>query len=71
MLDEAGAPPLSLLVVPHYHYRAPHAGAIRAFLRAMEARLARGDELVLHGCFHVDDAPRPRSAARRGSSGGC
>ncbi|HEX6793461.1 MAG TPA: polysaccharide deacetylase family protein [Casimicrobiaceae bacterium] len=60
MLDDAGASPLSLLVIPHYHYgsvvlREP------AFLRAMEARLARGDELVLHGYFHVDDAASPRT----------
>jgi uncharacterized protein len=61
MLDEAGAPPLSFLVVPHYHYRAP-ALADRAFVRAMDGRLARGDELVLHGCFHFDDAPAPRTA---------
>lgn len=59
MLDDVGAQPLSLLVVPHYHYRSV---ALRepAFVRAMEARLARGDELVLHGCFHIDDAPSPR-----------
>ena len=61
MLDDAGASPLSLLVIPHYHYRSV---ALRepSFLRAMEARLARGDELVLHGLFHVDDAPAPRDA---------
>ena len=28
----------------------------------MDARLTRGDELVLHGFHHADDAPRPRSA---------
>lgn len=60
MLDDVGAAPLSLLVVPHYHHgRAAQYEA--AFLRAMEARLARGDELVLHGFFHVDDAPAPRT----------
>ena len=60
MLDDAGASSLSLLVIPHYHYRSV-ALRDRAFLRAMEARLARGDELVLHGYFHVDDAPAPRT----------
>jgi predicted deacetylase len=60
MLDDAGASPLSLLVIPHYHYAS---AALRepAFVRAMEARLARGDELVLHGLFHIDDAPAPRN----------
>jgi len=60
MLDDVGASPLSLLIIPHYHHesavlRAP------AFVRAMDARRARGDELVLHGCFHVDDAAPARS----------
>ena len=61
MLDDVGAQPLSLLVVPHYHYLSV---ALRepAFVRVMEARLARGDELVLHGYFHIDDAPPPRDA---------
>jgi uncharacterized protein len=59
MLDDAGAAPISLLVIPHYHYHA-FVPRDRAFVRAMDARLARGDELVLHGCFHVDDAPPPR-----------
>lgn len=58
MLDAAGAGPLSLLVVPHYHYRAPIT-ADRAFRNAMDERLARGDELVLHGFHHVDAAPPP------------
>jgi predicted deacetylase len=61
MLDDLGASPVSLLVIPHYHYRSV---VLRepAFVRAMEARLARGDELVLHGCFHVDDAVPARTA---------
>lgn len=61
MLDDVGARPLSLLVVPHYHYRSAVARE-PAFVRAMETRLARGDELVLHGLFHRDDAPPPRDA---------
>ncbi len=61
MLDEIGARPVSLLVIPHYHYRA---SVLRdgAFQQAIEARLSQGDELVLHGCFHVDDGPPPRTA---------
>lgn len=61
MLDEAGAAPISLLVIPHYHYRAC-AASDDAFVGAMNARLARGDELVLHGYYHLDDAPGPRNA---------
>ena len=61
MLDEVGASPLTLLVVPHYHRRSVASGEPE-FLRTMEARLARGDELALHGLFHLDDAPAPRDA---------
>ena len=60
MLDHAGARPVSLLVIPQYHYRAPVLGD-RAFRQAMDARLALGDELVLHGMFHVDSQPPPRT----------
>ena len=59
-LDAAGVRPLTLLIVPDYHHRAP-LDCDSAFLRAMEARLARGDELVLHGLFHLDEAPPPRT----------
>ena len=60
MLDDAGASPVSLLVIPDYHHRAP---VLRdgAFVRAMDARLLRGDELALHGYFHLDEAPAPRT----------
>jgi hypothetical protein len=60
MLDAAGASPLSLLVIPHYHYGA-YAANDRSFVDAMQARLAHGDELVLHGYYHVDDAREPRT----------
>lgn len=60
LLDDVGASPVSLLVVPHYHH-AVRADADRAFVRAMGARISRGDEPVLHGLFHVDDAPAPRT----------
>jgi uncharacterized protein len=59
MLDECGAGPVTLLVVPDYH----HGGRIDAypaFVRAIERRLARGDEVALHGYYHEDDAPPPR-----------
>ncbi|HTA66339.1 MAG TPA: polysaccharide deacetylase family protein [Xanthomonadaceae bacterium] len=58
-IDGIGAIPLSLLVVPDFH----HEGSIaddRAFRAEMDARIARGDELVLHGFHHADEAPPPR-----------
>jgi predicted deacetylase len=59
MLDEVGATPISLLVVPQFHHGANVADDPR-FIAAMNARRARGDELILHGCYHVDEAPAPR-----------
>jgi predicted deacetylase len=58
MLDEIGASPISLLVVPQFHYGVKVVDDA-AFVAAMNARRARGDELILHGCFHVDDAAAP------------
>src|SRR2546423_11076219 len=60
MLDELGAKPVTLLVVPHYHYRDPIVKD-RGFVAALDARLARGDELALHGFHHRDDEPPPRT----------
>lgn len=59
-VDALGNIPLTLLVVPDFH----HQGNIRKmapFLGALEARLARGDELVLHGYYHDDPGPIPWS----------
>jgi predicted deacetylase len=56
LLDELGGPPVTLLVVPDYH----HQGRIdrhMQFLRALDQRQSRGDELVLHGYHHVDEEP--------------
>lgn len=53
--DRLGVP-LTLLVVPDFH----HSGDLRRhpqFVHAMDTRLARGDEIVLHGYFHADDLP--------------
>lgn len=55
-IDAQGAIPVSLLVVPDYH----HHGRITrsgAFLRAIDVRLARGDEVSLHGLHHLDEGP--------------
>ncbi|HKE46510.1 MAG TPA: polysaccharide deacetylase family protein [Rhodanobacteraceae bacterium] len=60
LLRDVGAPPATLLVVPDYHRR----GCVecdRAFVRAIDRRLARGDEVALHGYHHVDDGPVPHS----------
>lgn len=56
MLDTLGPLRLTLLVVPDFHYR----GRIdrdAGFVRGIEQRLARGDEVAMHGYYHRDDAP--------------
>lgn len=60
MIDALGAPPVTLLVVPHFH-RGTHASESKAFTDALAARVARGDELALHGYYHADEAPPPRT----------
>lgn len=50
--------PLTLLVVPHYH---GDSVVSREFLRWISQRLARGDELALHGFTHRDEARAPSS----------
>jgi predicted deacetylase len=45
--------PLTWLVVPRYHGRAPSAPAMQ---RALGSLLARGHELALHGYTHLDSA---------------
>lgn len=58
MVDAIARVPLTLLVVPDFHHRGEITGA-SAFRRNIDDRLARGDEAVLHGYFHWDDAPAP------------
>jgi predicted deacetylase len=60
MLDDLGAQPVTILVVPHYHYQDPIAKDAR-FVAALDRRLARGDEIALHGFHHRDDEPPPRT----------
>lgn len=59
-VDALGQIPMTLLVVPDFHKRnaLDHAPD---FCRAMGLRLGRGDELALHGFYHADDGPPPRS----------
>ena len=47
--------PLTWLVVPHYHFRPERSPAMEA---ALDAALARGDELALHGYSHLDTEAR-------------
>jgi hypothetical protein len=60
MLDALGPVPLTLLVVPDFH-RAGTVERAPEFVRAIEHRLARGDEVALHGYFHLDESPTPRT----------
>jgi predicted deacetylase len=62
MLDELGRPPLTLLAVPNYHALGPLT-ATPDIVRSLQQRIARGDEVALHGYFHRDDAPAPRTPA--------
>jgi len=59
-VDEMGDVPMTWLVVPDFHHRNPLAHS-PAFCRLLERRLARGDELALHGFYHADDGPSPRN----------
>src|SRR5581483_6088963 len=60
MLAEFGGAPLTLLVVPDFHVRG-RVDAAPEFVRAIETRLARGDEVALHGYDHRDSAAPPRT----------
>lgn len=57
--------PLTLLVVPDWHRQRVTTAERRRFERAIERRIAHGDELVLHGYAHVDEGPPPRTLAER------
>ncbi|WP_295485615.1 DUF2334 domain-containing protein [uncultured Pseudomonas sp.] len=58
-IDALGEVPMTWLVVPDFHHRnALHRSP--TFCRLLDRRLARGDELALHGFYHADDGPAPR-----------
>ncbi|MEO7756337.1 MAG: polysaccharide deacetylase family protein [Dokdonella sp.] len=63
MLDRLGAPHVTLLVVPDYHHRG-RVDRAAGFRRAIDARISRGDEVALHGYFHLDDSVPPRTPAQ-------
>ncbi|HUO80671.1 MAG TPA: polysaccharide deacetylase family protein [Steroidobacteraceae bacterium] len=59
-LADAHAVPATLLVVPHYH-AGTRADRDLEFGAALRRRVARGDEVVLHGYHHEDRGARARS----------
>jgi uncharacterized protein len=59
LADRFGAP-VTLLVVPHYH-DGVRADADPSFVAALRRRIARGDEIALHGYRHEDRGARLRS----------
>lgn len=61
MIDAFGRIPVTLLVVPDYHRRGCIDRSPR-FMAAIEQRLAKGDEVALHGYYHLDDHATPRTA---------
>ena len=62
MLEGLGAPPVTLLIVPEYH-RLGRIDREPWFLHAIDARIASGAEVALHGYFHLDEAPLPNNPA--------
>jgi len=59
-VDAMGNVPMTWLVVPDFH-KNNHLDAHPGFRRMLASRLARGDELVLHGYFHCDDGPAAKT----------
>jgi predicted deacetylase len=57
-VDALGDVPMTWLVVPDFH-RHNSLEAHPDFRRALTHRVARGDELALHGYFHCDEGPPP------------
>ncbi|MCK0767968.1 DUF2334 domain-containing protein [Chromohalobacter canadensis] len=55
-----GPIPITWLVVPDFHHRSD-CRRDGAFLENLQRRRAMGDELALHGYYHCDDAPSPRT----------
>lgn len=59
-VDALGGVPMTWLVVPDFH-KHNDLQAHPDFRRMLSQRVARGDELALHGYFHCDEAPPPSS----------
>ncbi|WP_251976823.1 DUF2334 domain-containing protein [Salinicola avicenniae] len=60
LAERYGPIPITWLVVPDFHGRG-ECRESRTLRRVLDDRLARGDELTLHGYYHRDDAPTPRT----------
>lgn len=58
-IDQVAQVPVTLLLVPDHHHRAPVEMA-PDFIHAIRQRVARGDEVALHGLHHWDDGPPSR-----------
>lgn len=59
-VDAIGGVPITWLVVPDFHQRNPLERQ-PDFCRLLDQRVQRGDELVLHGCYHADLEPAPKT----------
>src|ERR1044072_2314141 len=59
-VDAMGDVPMTWLVVPDFHHRNALSRSPE-FCELLERRLAKGDELALHGYYHADDGPPPRN----------
>ncbi|WP_244182694.1 DUF2334 domain-containing protein [Pseudomonas floridensis] len=59
-VDQLGRVNMTWLVVPDFHRRSPTGNDPR-FQQRLAERLERGDELALHGYYHCDDSPTPRT----------
>ncbi|MDT6920971.1 DUF2334 domain-containing protein [Pseudomonas atacamensis] len=59
-VDALGDVPMTWLVVPDFH-RHDALDANPAFRQVLDARVARGDELALHGYYHDDQEPMPNN----------
>ena len=57
-VDALGEVPMTWLVVPNFH-KHNDLEEHPKFRRLLTRRIARGDELALHGYFHCDEAPTP------------
>jgi predicted deacetylase len=57
-VDALGEVPITWLVVPNFH-KHNDLDAHPPFRRLLNRRVARGDELALHGYFHCDEGPIP------------
>lgn len=59
-VDALGEVPMTWLVVPDFH-KHNNLDAHPQFRRLLSSRVARGDELALHGYFHCDEGPIPNT----------